>query len=114
MVDPPTRHTGILLVLTVDFSVPNAREYYPLSTPTAGTALSSASSFYSCVCIPNTDHGAQQNEFLQNRDLPKLFQPLAIRGVTFKNRLWVVGLFVLPLWFCSIQRDLVEGSNVPV
>jgi len=50
--------------------VPNAREYYPLSTPTAGTALSS-------------------NEFPQNRDLPKLFQPLTIRGVTFKNRLWV-------------------------
>ncbi|KAF8333962.1 FMN-linked oxidoreductase [Cantharellus anzutake] len=50
--------------------VPNANEYYPLSEPAPGTALPA-------------------EEYPENKNLPKLFQPLTIRGVTFKNRLWV-------------------------
>ncbi|KAF8337982.1 FMN-linked oxidoreductase [Cantharellus anzutake] len=49
---------------------PNAKEYYPVSEPPPGTPL------------PADKHP-------ENKDLPKLFQPLTIRGVTFKNRLWV-------------------------
>ncbi|KAF8333982.1 FMN-linked oxidoreductase [Cantharellus anzutake] len=55
--------------------VPNANEYYPLSEPAPGTAL-------------------PVDEYPQNKDLPILFQPLTIRGVTFKNRLWVAPMCV--------------------
>jgi len=30
-----------------------------------------------------------QSDFPQNETLPKLFQPITIKGLTFKNRAWV-------------------------
>ncbi|CAE7204298.1 unnamed protein product, partial [Rhizoctonia solani] len=49
---------------------PGANAYYPLNDPPIGTPLS-------------------EEEYPQNKDIPKLFQPLTIRGVEFKNRIWV-------------------------
>jgi len=50
--------------------VPGAREFYPLSVPAIGTPLPA------------------EEGWPQNKELPKLFQPLKIRDVTFKNRIW--------------------------
>ncbi|TCD65223.1 hypothetical protein EIP91_002970 [Steccherinum ochraceum] len=47
---------------------PNAPYYTPLQEPAAGTAL------------------AKQSE---GKAVPKIFQPITIRGVTFPNRIWV-------------------------
>ncbi|KAG9074385.1 hypothetical protein FRC06_010729, partial [Ceratobasidium sp. 370] len=49
---------------------PGVEEYYPLNEPTIGTPYSI-------------------EEYPQNKALPKLFQPLTVRDVTFKNRIWV-------------------------
>ncbi|TCD66489.1 hypothetical protein EIP91_001314 [Steccherinum ochraceum] len=51
-------------------TVAHADQFYPVTEPPAGTALPSS-------------------KFPQNDPLPKLFQPLTIKGVTFKNRIWV-------------------------
>ncbi|KAJ3574443.1 hypothetical protein NP233_g1769 [Leucocoprinus birnbaumii] len=51
--------------LAVNKGVPNAREFYPLNEPEIGTVLNATS------------------------DTPKLFEPLTLRNVTFKNRIWV-------------------------
>ncbi|KAJ3573791.1 hypothetical protein NP233_g2217 [Leucocoprinus birnbaumii] len=51
--------------LAINKAVPNAREYYPLNEPEISTVL-------------NTTSGT-----------PKLFEPLTLRAVTFKNRIWV-------------------------
>lgn len=50
--------------------VPGAKEYYPLSEPAIGSALDSS-------------------DWPRNKNLPKLFQPVKLRDVTFKNRIWV-------------------------
>jgi len=50
--------------------VPGANQYYPLNVPAIGTALPKAA-------------------YPQNANVPKLFEPITIRGVTFKNRIWV-------------------------
>ncbi|KAF8595062.1 NADH:flavin oxidoreductase/NADH oxidase [Ceratobasidium sp. AG-I] len=49
---------------------PGVEEYYPLNQPEIGTVLS-------------------KEEYPQNKAVPKLFQPITIRDVTFKNRIWV-------------------------
>jgi 2,4-dienoyl-CoA reductase-like NADH-dependent reductase (Old Yellow Enzyme family) len=59
--------------------VPGAKEFYPLNEPSIGTTLS-----------PVT--------FPRNKDLPPLFTPLTIRGVTFPNR-----IFVSPM--CQYSSD---------
>ncbi|KAI0317670.1 FMN-linked oxidoreductase [Amylostereum chailletii] len=58
---------------------PGAREYYPLNDPIIGSALPAES-------------------YPQNKELPPLFQPLTIRGVTFPNR-----IFVSPM--CQYSSD---------
>ncbi|CAE6516347.1 unnamed protein product [Rhizoctonia solani] len=50
--------------------VPGVDEYYPLNKPPIGTPLS-------------------KEDYPQNKNIPKLFQPLKIRGVEFKSRIWV-------------------------
>lgn len=50
--------------------VPGADQYFPLNDPPIGTALPKAA-------------------YPQNAKVPKLFEPITIRGVTFKNRIWV-------------------------
>ncbi|KAI9465023.1 FMN-linked oxidoreductase [Lactarius psammicola] len=59
--------------------VPGAKEFYPLNEPSIGTTLS-----------PET--------FPRNKNLPPLFTPLTIRGVTFPNR-----IFVSPM--CQYSSD---------
>ncbi|KAH7325469.1 FMN-linked oxidoreductase [Rhizoctonia solani] len=49
---------------------PGVAEYYPLNEPRIGTPL-------------------PKEDYPQNKDIPKLFQPLKIRDVEFKNRIWV-------------------------
>ncbi|KZT41418.1 FMN-linked oxidoreductase [Sistotremastrum suecicum HHB10207 ss-3] len=49
---------------------PDVETYYPLNEPEIGTLYPSS-------------------VYHQNKTEPKLFQPLTIRGVTFKNRIWV-------------------------
>ncbi|CUA70953.1 Putative NADPH dehydrogenase C23G7,10c [Rhizoctonia solani] len=53
-----------------NIGVPGVDEYYPLNDPPIGTAYS-------------------PEDFLQNKQLPKLFTPYKIRDVEFKNRIWV-------------------------
>ncbi|QRV77882.1 NADH:flavin oxidoreductase/NADH oxidase [Ceratobasidium sp. AG-Ba] len=53
-----------------NLGAPGVDEYYPLNEPTLGTPYS-------------------KDEYPQNKDIPKLFDPITIRDVTFKNRIWV-------------------------
>ncbi|KAI0347763.1 FMN-linked oxidoreductase [Trametopsis cervina] len=53
----------------VNTPVPGADQYYPLNDPPIGTPLS-------------------KSLYPQNAKIPLLFQPLTLRGVTFKNRIW--------------------------
>ncbi|KAG8699696.1 hypothetical protein FRC08_005155 [Ceratobasidium sp. 394] len=52
------------------FHTPGVAEHYPLDGP--------------CIATPLC-----KEEFPQNEVIPKLFQPITIRDVTFKNRIWV-------------------------
>ncbi|KAF9449706.1 NADH:flavin oxidoreductase/NADH oxidase [Macrolepiota fuliginosa MF-IS2] len=52
----------------VNKAVPDAREYYPLNEPAIG--------------VPRTS----------NAQTPLLFEPLTLREVTFKNRIWVAAM----------------------
>ncbi|KII86971.1 hypothetical protein PLICRDRAFT_43665 [Plicaturopsis crispa FD-325 SS-3] len=60
--------------------VPGAREYYPLNEPAIGTAYTDT------------------KVYPQNDKVPLLFQPLTIKSVTFKNR-----IFVSPM--CQYSSD---------
>ncbi|KAG9076147.1 hypothetical protein FRC06_009674 [Ceratobasidium sp. 370] len=51
-------------------AAPGVEEYYPANEPSIGTPLS-------------------KDDYPQNKVIPKLFQPITIRDVTFKNRIWV-------------------------
>ncbi|KIJ66308.1 hypothetical protein HYDPIDRAFT_109302 [Hydnomerulius pinastri MD-312] len=57
--------------LNLNKAAPGVQGYFPLNEPEIGSAYT------------NTDI------FTQNKELPLLFQPLTIKGVTFKNRIWV-------------------------
>lgn len=41
---------------------------------------------------PITTLSFLQSDFPQNKTLPKLFQPITIRGCTFKNRAWMAAM----------------------
>lgn len=96
--------------------VPGAKEYYPLSDPAIGSALDAvrrrrhsahlmtqADSVNSTVTVPTSrTTGLGESIFDniislliklpcdRNKNLPKLFQPIKLRNVTFKNRIWAV------------------------
>lgn len=95
--------------------VPGAKEYYPLSDPAIGSALDAvrrrhpahpmtqADSVSFTATVPTsraTGLGEFNSENIisllsqlrcdRNKNLPKLFQPIKLRNVTFKNRIWVV------------------------
>jgi 2,4-dienoyl-CoA reductase-like NADH-dependent reductase (Old Yellow Enzyme family) len=75
--------------------VPGAKEFYPLNEPSIGTTLS-----------PET--------FLRNKDLPPLFTPLTIRGVTFANRIFVVSEVAHWVDVCSAHTDGPSLSQAPI
>ncbi|KAI0782380.1 FMN-linked oxidoreductase [Irpex lacteus] len=54
----------------INTPVPDTDQFYPLNNPPIGTAL-------------------PESVYPQNAKIPLLFQPLTIRGHTFKNRIWV-------------------------
>ncbi|KAJ3530160.1 hypothetical protein NM688_g7751 [Phlebia brevispora] len=53
----------------VNTPVPDADQYYPLNDPSIGKPLPA-------------------KPYPQNAKIPLLFQPLTLKGVTFKNRIW--------------------------
>ncbi|KAF8272835.1 FMN-linked oxidoreductase [Lactarius quietus] len=59
------------MVPNINKPVPGAKEFYPLNEPSIGTTLS------------------LWETFRRNRNVPPLFTPLTIRGVTFANRIFV-------------------------
>ncbi|VDB91869.1 unnamed protein product [Peniophora sp. CBMAI 1063] len=65
--------------MPVNTAVPGAYQYFPLNTPPPGATLS-----------PET--------YPQNRNVPHLFRPITLRGVTFPNR-----IFVSPM--CQYSSD---------
>ncbi|KAF8445571.1 NADH:flavin oxidoreductase 2 [Boletus edulis BED1] len=58
-------------LLNLNKPVPAVEGFFPLNEPDVGSAYT------------NTD------VFTQNKELPALFQPLTIKDVVFKNRIWV-------------------------
>jgi 2,4-dienoyl-CoA reductase-like NADH-dependent reductase (Old Yellow Enzyme family) len=54
----------------VNRAAPNVEGYFPLTEPAIGSLLPTG-------------------RYPQNQNAPKLFQPLTIRNVTYKNRIWV-------------------------
>ncbi|KDQ63292.1 hypothetical protein JAAARDRAFT_29310 [Jaapia argillacea MUCL 33604] len=69
----------------VNTPVPGADQYYPLNTPDIGEAF-------------------PPELYARNKDLPKLFQPLTLKGVTFKNR-----IFVSPM--CQYSSDYGHATD---
>ncbi|KAI0082093.1 FMN-linked oxidoreductase [Panus rudis PR-1116 ss-1] len=69
----------------INKGVPGAYQYFPLNDPPIATPLSST-------------------KFPQNAQIPKLFEPLTIRGVTFKNR-----IFVSPM--CQYSSDYGHATD---
>ncbi|KAJ7103335.1 hypothetical protein B0H15DRAFT_897547 [Mycena belliarum] len=69
----------------INVPVPGAREYYPLNDPEIGTLIE----FRAVLWL---------NISTQDGEQPVLFQPLEIKGVTFKNR-----IFVSPM--CQYSSD---------
>ncbi|KAG9314036.1 hypothetical protein JVU11DRAFT_4815 [Chiua virens] len=57
--------------LNLNKAAPGVDGYFPFNEPAIGSAYT------------NTE------TFTQNKELPLLFQPITIRNVTFKNRIWV-------------------------
>ena len=72
-------------------------KFMPLNEPPIGTAYTDV------VSVPDNIPGAEcaliyvvQNVYPQNKNIPLLFQPLTLRNVTFKNRIFVVSVRFMP------------------
>src|ERR1700737_2533703 len=74
-------------------AAPNLPWFTPLQDPPAGTVLTGSA--------PNNDIPPSKN---RPTDVPKLFQPITLRGLTFHNR-----LFVAPM--CQYSAD--DGHLTP-
>ncbi|KAG8772312.1 hypothetical protein FRC12_003125, partial [Ceratobasidium sp. 428] len=72
MATAPTEHSteSCAPPLFPSYHTPGIDEHYPINEP--------------CIATPLC-----KEEFPQNEVIPKLFQPITIRDVTFKNRIWV-------------------------
>lgn len=68
MADSESYHPGKAASDTINEGAPEANFYLPRTTPTTGTTLSS-------------------DDWPQNKKIPKLFEPITIKGMEFKNRL---------------------------
>jgi hypothetical protein len=64
-------------------TVPNANAFYSLNEPSIGSA-------FSVVSVRHHRSIRQTGNNLQTENTPKLFQPITIRNIKFKNRIWVV------------------------
>jgi len=68
MADSETYHPGKAASDTINEAAPEANFFLPRTTPSTGTTLSS-------------------DDWPQNKKIPKLFEPITIKGMEFKNRL---------------------------
>src|SRR5262245_24585304 len=82
----------------VNRGAPNLTWFNPIQEPPAGTLLTTTDS------TPNNEFPTQDSPapVLNGNHLPKLFQPIAIRGETFHNR-----LFVSPMCLYSAENGLL-------
>jgi hypothetical protein len=97
--------------------VPGAKEFYPLNEPSIGTTLSPVGSAPPDVCLRGCRRSKRvlpQETFLRNKDLPPLFTPLTIRGVTFANRIFVVSEVAHWVDVCSAHTDGPSLSQAPI
>lgn len=69
----------------VNANTPGAPSFFPITNPTAGTALPGS-------------------EWPQNEKLPLLFTPITIGGMEFKNRLWTGPM-------CQYSAETVDGER---
>jgi hypothetical protein len=105
------------MALNINKSVPGAKEFYPLNKLCIGTALSPVGArllmHVSGLPTLKTSALSPQETFPRNKDLPPLFTPLTIRGVTFANRIFVVShvthlgecLFCMHWFDTHLSRD---------
>lgn len=70
---------------------PDTDQFYPYNDPPIGTPLPIVSDNAS-LTTNFTYRRARQAAYPENATIPKLFQPITLRGMTFKNRIWVVSL----------------------
>lgn len=77
--------------MPVNTPVPGAYQYFPLNTPQPGATLSAVRALPLYLLL-SCAHILPQKKFPQNRNIPPLFRPITIRGVTFPNRIFVVRL----------------------
>ncbi|GAA5853910.1 hypothetical protein JCM5353_008653 [Sporobolomyces roseus] len=70
MADSETYHPGKAGADTINEGAPEANFYLPRTTPSTGTTLSS-------------------DDWPQNEKIPKLFEAITIKGMEFKNRIFV-------------------------
>jgi hypothetical protein len=63
-------------------TVPNANAFYSLNEPAIGSA-------FNLVSVRRR-RSIDRCNHLQTENPPKLFQPITIRNIEFKNRIWVV------------------------
>ena len=69
-------------------------KFMPLNEPPIGTAYTDVVS--GPDNIPSTECVliyVAQNIYTQNKNIPLLFQPLTVRNVTFKNRIFLVSVY---------------------
>lgn len=73
--------------LFINKRIPGVETYYPVSEPTIGAPFPSV-----CISFDLQIYLSQsvlQDVFPQNKTIPALFKPLTLRGVEFKNRIFV-------------------------
>ncbi len=73
--------------------VPAADQFFPENEPPIGSAFTKVlgSVHYRHIRVLTTSCPTQ-DVYPQNAEVPNLFKPITLRGVTFKNRIFVVSL----------------------
>ena len=77
---------------------PNSEQYFPRQELAIGAAYPAVCSLRGMALKHSMINLPPQSDFPQNEKLPKLLQPITIRGLTFKNR-----AFVSPM--CQFSAD---------
>jgi hypothetical protein len=101
---PKLRTRSLVAMAHINKPVPGAREFYPLNEPAIGTPLPSVRSF-------DSSNARGSLYYQQNSKSSKLFEPLTIRGKTFKNRIFVVNVLQYVLHTCT---HWITVPNVPI
>ena len=75
----------------INKGVPGIDQYLTLNEPDVGAALPKVRAYVYCVHVGGKTEDHTQELYPQNAEVPLLFKPFTIRGVTFNNRIFVVG-----------------------